>query len=641
MWTESIKRALGRPAFPVFLVALAVALSAPAWRAPFYGDDLVQAGKLLEGHPVKARGFFEEAHRFGPATMTLFDWFRPGLTRRVMEYGVLPWWTAEGAQQSFWRPLAAATHWLDYRLWPSRPVPMHLHNTIWFCAFLVAAWALYRGMDERAWVAGLAALLLALNQENWQALVWIAARNSLITAFFVALTLWLHHRHTQGRSRLWAVAAWASLAAGLLAGEGAVTAAAYLFSYALFFDRRPWKDRLISLVPFALIVIAWRGTYQALGFGVAQSGLYVDPGGEPLRYVRNLFEWGPILLLDVFTSPILGKYASLAPQIKPWAWGLGLAGLMALAAAFFPLLRKERAARCWAFGLVLTLIPACATTVPDDRITLYAALGFAPLAASFLAGVVDSRAWLPGERTRRLALQAAGILLLLLHVFLPLRWPVKRLTQLFRQAGPPATVAQVLRVEADQELILINPPDVMYLSYLPYFLLQDGAEWPAHIRILSSSLGGTVVRRTGMNTLCLVSQDGPLIPTQPRRIDLPLGAPLRHDLYKTRMIGTAFRAEALRFEPGDRTALPGMTVVIDRVDDRGHPTESTFSLEHALDDARYRWVFWDSTQGRYAPFTPLRLGEERRLPGALPIVLDFISTPSPCSPRAPSLRSGT
>lgn len=618
MRTRSIKRVLGHPAFPVFLAALALALSAPAWRAPFLGDDLVQAGKLLPEHPIKERGYFVDAHRFGPATMTLFDWFRPGLTRRVMEYGVLPWWTDEGAQQSFWRPLSAATHWLDYRLWPSRPLPMHLHNTFWFCAFLVTAWVLYRGLGERAWVAGLAALLLALNQENWQPLVWIAARNSLITVFFVALTLYLHRRYVWSGRWKWAAASWCALAVGLLAGEGAVTAVAYLFSYAMFFDQRPWKDRLISLAPLAIIVIAWRATYQALGFGVAHSGLYVDPGGEPLRYVCNLLEWGPILLLDVFTSPILGKYASLTPQLKPWAWGLGLVGLIALMVAFFPMLRKERAARFWALGLVLTLVPACATTVPDDRITIYAALGFAPLAALFLAGVVESRAWLPRERTLRLALQAVGILLLLLHVILPLRWPIKRLTHLFRQSTPTATVASVLRAAPDQELILVNPPDVMYLSYLPYFLIQDGAALPAAMRILSSPLGDTFVRRTGTNTLTIVSQDGPLIPARPRRTDLPRGAPFRHELYKGRMIGAAFRAESLRFASGARTELPGMTVVVDRVDDRGLPTEATLAFAHPLEDGRYRWVFWDGTQGRYVLFAPPRLGEERLIPGPLP-----------------------
>jgi hypothetical protein len=101
---------------------------------------------------------------------------------------------------------------------------------------------------------------------------------------------------------------------------------------------------------------------------------------------------------------------------------------------------------------------------------------------------------------------------------------------------------------------------------------------------------------------------------------LPPGSPWRHDLFKIRLICTAFRAEALRFEPGDHTALPGMRVVIDRVDDRGHPTAATFRFACSLDDARFRWVFWDSAAGRYTTFTPPRLGEERRIPGPFPIL---------------------
>jgi hypothetical protein len=78
-----------------------------------------------------------------------------------------------------------------------------------------------------------------------------------------------------------------------------------------------------------------------------------------------------------------------------------------------------------------------------------------------------------------------------------------------------------------------------------------------------------------------------------------------------------FRAEGLRFALGDGTALTGMTVVVDRVNDRGLPMETTFTFDRSLDDVRYHWVFWDTAHGRYAPFTPPRVGEQTRLPGPL------------------------
>ncbi|MEI6167590.1 MAG: hypothetical protein WCS52_10370 [bacterium] len=617
MNSEIAKKFLGHAGFPVFLLALAFMISAPAWRVPLFADDLVHAGKLLKDHPVKELAGIIDSHRFVTTTMTLFDWFRPGLTRRGMEFGVWPWWMAEQAQLSLWRPLTAATHWLDYQLWPSRTVPIHLHNAVWFGLFLMAAWALYRRMDARAWVAGLAALILALNPANWQSLVWVAARNSLVAVFFVVLTLGLYHRFVRSTSGRWAVASWLAFALGLLAGEGAVASAAYLFSYTLFIDERPWKTRLLSMVPFCAVLIAWRMVYQVLGFGTACSGLYVDPGSEPVRFVLNLLKWGPLVLVDVFTRPFMGKYACLAPHLQSWVWGAGLIGVLAVSAVCTPLLRASRAARFWALGLLLTIVPACATTLPDDRVTLYAAIGVAPLVAAFIAGVVENEAWMLKGRSRGL-LQMGGILFVVIHLFLPLPGQVKRMMRLFHPVPSVGLLVEpVLRTPVSQELVIVTTPDVMTLSYMPFNLTQDGVAWPKGIRTLSSSPGDTVVRRTGSRTLVLVASHGALIPVRLEADDVPPGAPSRHPFYKSCVIGSAFRSAQLRFKPGDRITLPAMTVEVDCVNGRGLPVEATFTFVESLDSARYHWVFWDSLAGHYAPFTPPRVGEQVCLVGPL------------------------
>jgi len=616
MRVDFAKRALAQPALPVFLVALALLLSAPAWWFPFLSDDLVHAAKLTEGHPIKERGYFAGTHHFGSATMLLFDWFRPEQTLKAMDYGVMPWWASEDAQESFWRPISAATHWLDYRLWPASPMSMHIHNSGWFVLFILAAWLLYRDLDRRSWVAGLATLLLVLNQENWQALSWIAARNSLITAFLVALTLWLHHHHVSKPSWKWGVAAWGSFATGLLAGEGAVTAAAYVFAYALFLDDRSRMSRALGLLPYGVIVVVWRVVYRTLGFGVACSGLYVDPTGEPVEYVLNLLEWGPLMLLSVATSPILNKYAFLAPGFSPWAWGLAVVGVLVGAAVLAPVVLKERAARAWCLGLLLTVVPACAARVPADRVTLYAMLGFAPLAATFVAGVIEKASWLPSKRYRRLLISTAGILLLALHVLQPLPGHVKRFTYLWRRSGAPVPVAQILQAGRHEVLICVSTPDTMFLSYVPFLLVRDGLDIPDRMRTLSSSLGDTLIRRTGTHELTLASVSGPLVPTRARVPELPPGSPAYDGLYKVRAICTAFRAEHLGFSPGETVALPDMTVTVRRVDERDLPVEVVVKFDRALEDARYRWVTWDSRADKFMPFVPPPVGEEVVIPGA-------------------------
>jgi len=37
------------------------------------------------------------------------------------------WWAAVDSRNAFYRPLAAATHALDLRLWPDSAALMHLH----------------------------------------------------------------------------------------------------------------------------------------------------------------------------------------------------------------------------------------------------------------------------------------------------------------------------------------------------------------------------------------------------------------------------------------------------------------------------------------------------------------------------------
>ena len=107
---------------------------------------------------------------------------------------VFPWWTLADAKVFFYRPLSAASLWLDYRLWPNSNALMHLHSLLWYGALCYLAAMLYRRFAGNTPSTGLALMLFALSTAHIGAVVSLAARNLLMTAFFGLLALYFHDR---------------------------------------------------------------------------------------------------------------------------------------------------------------------------------------------------------------------------------------------------------------------------------------------------------------------------------------------------------------------------------------------------------------------------------------------------------------
>ena len=82
---------------------------------------------------------------------------------QMVDVGLFPWWTGRDSKAAFWRPLSSLTHLLDYTLWPNSPPLMHLQSVLWYAALCASAALLYRGIFPVRWVAGLAAVLFAID----------------------------------------------------------------------------------------------------------------------------------------------------------------------------------------------------------------------------------------------------------------------------------------------------------------------------------------------------------------------------------------------------------------------------------------------------------------------------------------------
>lgn len=559
-----LSRMLTRRDLPALLAA-AVLLTLPALWTGWQFDDYLHR-QLLLAHPGLAG--------LAPATMGLFSFLTgdPAITMAQVERGDLAWWTLPEARQSFWRPLSGLSHWLDYQLWPNIPALMHLHSLAWLAGLAAAATQLYRRLMGPVAAAGLAATLYALDDARGFAAAWLANRNALCAALFALLALLAHLRWRETGAPLALAAALLGLGCALLAGEAAVAALAYLVAYALWVERGPWRRRLLGLVPAFSLVALWRIAYSAIGYG-AWGTAYLDPLGEPLRYVQVTLQRGPLLLLGQWTPLPAELSPFLAPRAAALLWLGAVAGLVALAAALVPLLCADRLARFWATGMLLALIPACAA-LPANRLLFFVGLGAMGLLARFV--------YAPEGGPLRRATAGA---LLATHLLLgPLALPFTAYSPALLGGG----AAELATLPADpavaqRAIVVVTAPSVFSLSAIGPLRAASSMPAPARTLLLAAGLGGAWVERPDAHTLLVRPAGGYML-----GFDSVFRAP-----WRPLIVGEALR-------------LAHVTVSVTELTPDGRPAVARFRFATPLEDARRQWFVY--RRGAYAPWTPPPVG---------------------------------
>jgi len=274
---------------------------------------------------------------------------------RQMDVGTLPWWGSPDLHQAFLRYASTLTMLLDYRLWPKHPALMHLHSLLWLSAAVLAAAFLYREVLGATWIAGLAALMYALDGAHAVPAAYLANRNALIACCFGFLSLlafvrWrkLGHRRTRWLSVL-------MLALSLSAGEMGLATAAYLLSYALTVDRDGIRARLIRLLPHGGVLGAWALIYRLGNFGSQGSGFYLDPLHNPLGFAVSFCQRAAFLLMGQWTPIPAEMSMAYAPgtsvTLHMSVFSFAIAAIVAV--LFIPLILRDRVARFWGLGALL------------------------------------------------------------------------------------------------------------------------------------------------------------------------------------------------------------------------------------------------------------------------------------------------
>ena len=514
----------------------------------------------------------------------------PEKNRAMIDQGsILPWWALESLKLSFLRPLSSLTHLLDDWLWPSSAALMHVHSILWYALLLVTVLAVYRRLLGSAPTAGLAFLLYAIDDAHAQTVAWIANRNALIASIFALAALICHDRFRRQGQRTAAFAAPLLFLIGLLGAEFAVGIAAYFIAYALCLDRGSTRARLLSLVPYAAVLVAWRVVSRMLGYGVRGSDAYIDPGAEPLVFLAALPKRVMMLVLGQFGAPGADT-AFWKPPSEHWLLWL-LAGLTVLLVGWLsaPLLRRDDNARFWALGALLAMVPVSAS-FSSDRVLLLVGVGaFALLAKLFVHWLERGAA---GERIGgpRAAVLAgyAGLHLMIAPLMNPIRARFLELAgaALDRaDAGIPSDPS--IR---DKTLVVANAPVDAFIGFLQVMRERRGVPRPAHVYSLSSATSPIELTRHSERVLRVRPERGYLYTESER---FWRGA--RHPL-----------------SLGQRIELSTMTAVVVELTADGRPAAVDFLFHGPLDSSVYAWVFWQD--GRYTPFVPPPVGQSVRFP---------------------------
>jgi hypothetical protein len=406
------------------------------------------------------------------------------------EVGILPWHTADDFHVSFWRPLSSWTHQLDHRLFDGSPAWMHAQSLLWYALCVWAAAHLYRRLLEPAWIAGLAAVLYAVDDAHGHAVGWLSNRNGVMAAAFGTLALVAHDRW---RREGWRPGAWLAppaLLFGLLSGELALGTLAYLAAHAVLLDPARPMLRWRAVVPWLSAAAAWAIAWRWQGHGSSGSGVYLDPIRSPLGFLGQTLERGPVLLLGQLAAPPADLWVQLGDARQRLLAAAGVAALLVVGWALAPLVRRDRRLAFWAAGGVLSVVPACAA-FPQDRLLFFPGLGAMALAATLLGRI---RERLAGRSApARVAVVALAACFWLLHaaaavVLLPWRsLTMRRYADGLERAGESAMAA----VDPAQNVFLLDAPDYYFGSMIPLTRAAAGQSVPLRMVTLSGTLRGT------------------------------------------------------------------------------------------------------------------------------------------------------
>lgn len=584
------------PRWFVPVVAIVVCLlTTPALFVGLHLDDWQQQ-RVLQGQ-----------YEFSDGSSPYLEYFtfangNPQDNSMIIDRGVLPWWTSDHLRLRFLRPISVITHKLDLLLWPDHPSLSHAHSIFWYLMCIYAASLVYRRCGVTTLGVCLATLLFAIDDVHAITVAWLANRNHLISGTFILFAFNAHMIWQNDNDNRYGCLSIVLFVIALLAAELGTAYGSLVVAFAMTLHRGTLRQRIMSILPGLLVGVIWLVVYQQGGFGARFSGQYIDPAGHPWEFLAAIVERVPIFFAVFFGASSADLYSFGDDSLRQFIWYAAVGTVCFFGGMFAWLGRSDRHVRFWFLAALLAVLPICAGNFMD-RILLIASFAGHGLLVRFFGLARDAwkSDWRPNSRWGRVAhkvgmaaIAGSVTFQLIAHsvgaaALLPLR-----ILALDEYRGRIETALISLdRVGAleNRDLIIVNPPDTMFVWHLTEIREHHGKSVPKHVRVLCSSLVSMSLERTDDNSITVRPQQ-------------PFIKSALANLYRSTDLHT-----------GWKRSLTGVDVEVSSVSLGGGPTRIEFTFDRALESADLAWVEWED--GEFVPFTPPDPGTTLNIPARL------------------------
>jgi hypothetical protein len=532
------------------------------------------------------------------------------LNRPLIQNGPYPWFGDLDFKAHFFRPLSCALMTLDHKLFGHYALAYNAHSALWYMLLALSAMLVFRRILPPA-VGVLALLLFVVDESHVLPAVWWANRHSLIAVSMGLLGVAAHLRWREDNWRAGLPLSLLAFTVALSAAEMGLCTLAYVLAYEVFGRRDSIQQRILSVLPAAMLSIIYLLFYRAGGYGAQFSDIYIDPVGDPVAFLTAApGRFAMLLGAQFFMLPV--EATIVRSELEPLFIVIGCIELLLLTFILYKLWprfeEKERQALRWLIpGAAMATIPTLAAIV-NSRVLMAASAGGAAIIATIIvclwrelrkqglsqANDQRKRDWTVPAFAYRAVMSILLWGLIAGHLIIAtLAWPAQvtalhvvmnKLNHLIRTSELDES-----RI-VDSQVVVFNPPDPYTGLYQLMLRSFDGKAVPRSWWTISFAPFSHRITRTGEREMEVEVIDGQMM---------------------TSIMERLFRTSKKPLPPGYEMDLKGLQVTVLEVGDVG-PIRLKLAFEEPPESDRYQiLVFRD---GAYRRLEIPRIGENVELP---------------------------